>query len=1707
MLRLTLTAHWERCGLQRSVATLLFGLLTLVPSANPAVVSAAEGDKREISFYKDIRPLLQANCQGCHQPAKAEGSYVLTSAEQMFKAGDSGRPAIVPGDPAASYLIHEISVVDGKAEMPKNRPALKSFEIDLIRNWIAAGAIDDTPPSTLQRFDRDHPPVYFRAPVVTSLDFSASGELLAVAGFHEVLLWKADGSELVARLVGLSERIEAVKFSPDGTRLLVTGGRPARLGEIQIWNVANRSLELSIPITADTIYGGSWSPDGTKVAIGGADNSVRAFDAQTGEQVVFQGAHEDWVRQTVFSTTGSHLVSVGRDMTAKLTEVATQRFIDNLTSITPNALKGGLTTVDRHPQRDEIVVGGSDGEVKVYRMFRVTGRVIGDDGNLIRKMPAMLGRIWSVAVSRDGLRIAAASGLDGAGEVSIFNYDFDTSLPENIRQINSKTDRNPEERQALADYHVAGVKQLAKLSLPQATMYAVAFSADSATLAAAGADGQIRLIDVATGVIRKEFPAVTLSTDPMLEARDFVLKLPPDEHGDSERAAPVSGLQQLVVEPREIVLSGPFDYCQPIVMGHYADGSQIDLTRFATIRPKSAFVEVSETGTVYPRAAGITALDVQWAGQSVQVPVRIAELSDRHVDFVQDVNPVLSRLGCNQGTCHGAAKGKNGFKLSLRGYDPIFDLRGFTDDLASRRTNMASAGDSLMLLKATGSVPHVGGQLTRQGEPYYEIIRHWIAQGAQLNLDVPRVVGIDLFPRNPIVQQPGQKQQFRVLATYANGRVRDVTREAFVETGNGEVATANKTGLLTAVRRGEAPILARFEGNYVATTMTVMGDRDGFVWTQPPANNRIDELVADKWQRLKIVPSGLCTDAEFLRRVSLDLTGLPPTAAEVRAFLADSRDTRIKRDEVIDRLIGSEAYIDHWTNKWADLLMVNRKFLGAEGANAYRQWIRQQIAGNTPYDQFAREILTSTGSNKEHPQAGYFKILRTPQDTMENTTHLFLGIRFNCNKCHDHPFERWTQDQYYQTAAYFAQVGLERDPAGGDQYLGGTAVEGAKPLYEIVRDLPGGEVKHERTNQVTPPKFPFDCQFSAPGDAPRRSQLAAWLSSPDNPYFAKSLTNRVWGYLLGVGIMEPLDDLRAGNPPTNPELLEFLTKEFVQSGFNVRHIQRLICQSRTYQLAIETNAYNVDDRTNFSHALARRLPAEVLLDTIYAVTGFQSQIPGVPAGTRAAALPDSGVELPSGFLSTFGRPVRESTCECERSGEMSLGPVMALISGPTVNDAVDSPSNAIAQLVATVSDDQRLVDEIFVRVLGRSPTDNEQQTSLALLGQLDGDHTRLAALLQQRQDYVAVERPRQEAAQQATILQAQQELAAYEAAIAGPRAEMEQKRLAKIAELEAELVQYVDTTIRAQVPDFESKTTSAGWEFLEPQELVASTGAKLTVMPDRSVLAEFKPDFVTYTLSAQVSTGTIGSIRLEALSDPQLPGQGPGLSPSNGNFVLTEFTVQRQGADGQLQPVALHNAKADFSQNGFDIATAIDGQTPNANNGWAIYPQQGRTHWATFELKEPIDAAGGVKLVFTLDHRYTDKVHPLGKFRLSVSPATTPGLSVPAEIEGVVAVPVDQRDDAQRAKLLDFLAHRDEGYRQRQAAIGVARQPLPPDPQLMALQGRITELQKPLPPDARLEQLKKDAELSARQLSERRLTVAQDLTWALINSPAFLFNR
>jgi len=1679
-------------------------------------------DAEPVSFYKDIRPLFQAKCHGCHQPAKAKGDYVMTTFSQLLSGGETG-DAIVASHPDQSYLVDQIALIDGKAEMPPKDDPFSETEVALIERWIAEGAKDDTPENAIERYSPENPPIYVKPPVITSVDYSPDGKLLAVAGFHEILLHRADGSGLEARLVGLSERIESVKFSPDGKRLAAVGGLPERMGELQIWDVAKRELDLSVPMGYDTIYGVSWSPDGELIAFGMVDNTVRAVSSRTGKQQLFMGGHNDWVLDTVFNQSGDHLISVGRDMSAKLTEVKTERFIDNITSITPGALTGGMNAVVMHPKEDHILVGGSDGAPQIYRIKRETVRKIGDNANLIRKYPALEGRVWSVAFRPDGKQFVAGSSLNGKGMVGIYKSEYDATISPELKKAMETARRNPnskesKEQKMIDEWQTQGAEMISSLKL-DSSVYALDYSPDGKTIVVAGEDGLLRFIDAATFKIAQEIVPVKI-TDPESIAQD---RANGDVHpaADWEKEKLPEGIASLEISPKQLSIQGAMGYQQLVVTANLENGARADVTRLVAFDVQDPILTFTERGKALPQASGNTTLTVTLGDLSTTAPVEITGFGNPvHPDWIQDVNPVISKMGCNAGTCHGSKDGKDGFKLSLRGYDPLYDVRGFTDDLKSRRVNYASPDDSLMLLKMTGAVPHEGGQLTKEWSTYYQIVREWIANGAELELIAPKVASIELFPKNPVIDRIGSRQQMRVVATFANGMKRDVTSEAFVESGNTEVAEHDDHALISTIRRGEAPILARYEGAYAATTVTVMGDREGFTWAEPPASNRIDELVAAKWKRLKIQPSGLASDTEFIRRIYLDLTGLPPTAEQVKAFEQDKTQRRVKRDQLIDQLIGSPEFVDHWTNKWSDLLQVNSKFLGAQGSREFRDWIRSEVEKNTPYDEFVYKILTATGSNKENPAASYYKILREPTELMENTTHLFLATRFNCNKCHDHPFERWTQDQYYETAAYFAQVDLARDTKNAPkQNIGGTAVEGAKPLYEVVKDLAEGEVVHDRTGEVQPPAFPYEADLApvsfAEKDQPtRREELAAWITSEDNQYFAMTYANRVWGYLLGTGIIEPLDDVRAGNPPSNPELLSHLTATFLESDFDVRQLIATICKSRTYQLSIETNKWNEDDERNFSHAKAKRLPAEVLYDAVNFVTGNTPSIPGAP-GMRAQQLPDAKLDLKSGFLANLGRPARESSCECERSDDLQMSAVMAFLSGSAIADAVGAEDSALTKMVKQQPDDRKLVEAIYYRVLNRAPSSKEIDAALASMNQIDEDHSGLVQdLAQQEAKWVPV-RAQREVARLQEINQAQAAIEAYMPEHNKKKAAAEAEQKTRIADSEAKLAE-LKKGLPAKAAEWEKSLTVdklwTQWRPLTPEKVTLSDKSEAEILPDGSVRAtKHNLRNLDFLLTAKVKDQNITGIMIETVPDETFPGFGAGLNP-NGNFVLTEVQARwNTSADAKKQlPIAFADAKADFNQNGFNVKNAINGKLDRGDKAWAISGSNLKApHRATFSFKEPVagDPKGATINVGVLC-RYSNQDYPLGRFRIYYTTSKDPlTIGLPEKVAEALRILPEQRKPEEAETIATWFREHDEDYLAAYFQVAKEKRPLPGDAQLAKLQGELKRAENPIQEDMALLQLRQDVQYSIEQSANRRLTAAQDLTWALINSPAFLFNH
>ena len=702
-----------------------------------------------------------------------------------------------------------------------------------------------------------------------------------------------------------------------------------------------------------------------------------------------------------------------------------------------------------------------------------------------------------------------------------------------------------------------------------------------------------------------------------------------------------------------------------------------------------------KTGLVRSAAAGVFVLAAPLTVVAQQPPVT----------FLRDVAPILNKVGCTAGACHGAAKGKNGFKLSLRGYDPRFDYEALLYDLEGRRFNRADPGGSLMLAKPSQEVAHGGGRRFAKDSAYYKTIFNWIAQGIPYGDPAKdTVVELRAEPAEISMTKPGDTASLKVVARYQDDQLRDVTRETIIESNIPDVASIESDKsvdmpLIRAERVGEATLLVRYEGKFGAIPVTVLNPKPGFVWKPLPQHNYIDRLVDTKLERLKIQPSGLADDATFLRRLSLDLTGRLPSAESVRAFVDDR--SRAKRAKAIEKLIASPEYVDHWAVKWGDLLQSSRRYLGEKGAYEFQHWIRDAIASNRPYDALVRELLTARGSSYDNPAANYFRVTRDAKLAMEKTTQVFLGVRMVCAQCHDHPFERWTQNQYYQMSAFFSAVGIRAGFEVGE---------------EIVFDQRSDyEMKHPKDGRVMKPQFMLASGAARVPDGPqRRDAFADWLTSRENPFFARAIANRMWSYFVGKGIIDPVDDIRASNPPSNPALLDALTKDFVAHQFDLRHLMRTIVSSRTYQASIATNEWNANDRDNFSHAIPRRLSAEELMDAVASAAGARPRFSDVPEDTAASQLVDPHIGR-EGFLDVFGRPARESSCECERRSDFSLPQALNLVNGRTLSDAVADPKGRVAQLILNGISDEAMVDELYLAALSRLPTPEERRRGFMYL--------------------------------------------------------------------------------------------------------------------------------------------------------------------------------------------------------------------------------------------------------------------------------------------------------------------------------------------------------------------------------------------------------
>lgn len=732
-----------------------------------------------------------------------------------------------------------------------------------------------------------------------------------------------------------------------------------------------------------------------------------------------------------------------------------------------------------------------------------------------------------------------------------------------------------------------------------------------------------------------------------------------------------------------------------------------DVTRAATYRVEPpTLASVTPTGVVVPAADGqgeivvtVSGIPEIADGSETRVPLVVERFgNDPPVEFFGRVVPVFTKYGCNGGGCHGKSGGQNGFKLSLLGFEPAEDHEHLVKEARGRRISVTAPDESLLLMKAAAVVPHGGGKLIETGSPSYRLISRWIAEGARPgDPDAPKVVGIEVFPTERVMH-PGQSQQVRVTALLSDGSREDVTPMAQFEVNAPDLVSVEKSGLVSAAERGNGPprsgnaaLMVRYQSQVAVfrTSIPLDSPGNGMPAKADFARNFIDELVLDNLVALGLPPSPRCDDATFLRRATIDIAGRIPTLEETQAFLADADPN--KRERLVDRLLDSPDYADAFANKWSAILRNKRTddALHRHGSYAFHDWIRASLAENKPYDQFVRDIVTASGEASGNPATIWFRQVADTNQQVEDLSQLFLGLRLQCARCHHHPFEKWSTEDYYSLSAFFSRIGRKKGAQPGEDQIfhnrGTPQAAGPKGTHQAA--VLGGK------------------PAEIPADVDPRAALADWMTSAENPFFARSLVNRYWKHFFSRGLVEPEDDMRLTNPPTNPALLEALASDFARHGFDMKHLVRTICRSNTYQLSAEPNAYNAEDRQSFSRFYPRRIPAEVALDAIDTLTGKQTSFAGVLGGTKSIQLPDPNFN--NYFLTVFGRPNGDSACECERVSEANLAQSIHLINSADILGKLGGEGRASKLAADTARDDAAKVAELYLVSFSRAPTAEE----------------------------------------------------------------------------------------------------------------------------------------------------------------------------------------------------------------------------------------------------------------------------------------------------------------------------------------------------------------------------------------------------------------
>ena len=750
-------------------------------------------------------------------------------------------------------------------------------------------------------------------------------------------------------------------------------------------------------------------------------------------------------------------------------------------------------------------------------------------------------------------------------------------------------------------------------------------------------------------------------------------------------------LADVKVFPTEINLKTSQSRQSVVVQAIYADGATRDVTADASYTLANRGLAKINQHILYPTADGKTELQVKIEGRTLTVPVVVQDSKiERPISFKMDVMPVFMKAGCNSGSCHGSSRGKDGFRLSLFGYDPDGDYFRLTQESIGRRINLAIPEESLVVEKGLGRVPHTGGERFKPESELCKTLLRWLEAGAPMDgTNIPKVVALDLMPKQAVLEGQGASQKFTVRAKYSDGTERDVSKLTVFISNNETSAKVSDEGVVTAGQRGEAFVMARFDAFNVGAQIIVIPKNLPYAFPAELADyNYIDSLVDAKLKKLRLLPSGLCDDATFVRRASLDITGTLPTPEQVRKFVDEPSSG--KRDQLVDELLERKEFADLWVMKWAELLEIRSRQdqFSPKAALQYYNWLQDKFARNVPLDKIVQELITASGSTFRNPAANYYQVQTDTLKTAENTAQIFMGMRIQCAQCHNHPFDRWTMNDYYSFAAFFPQIGRK---------------QGEDPRETVIFDKGDGEVKHPVGGRTMAPKF-------LGGDVPevkgqsRREVLAKWIASPGNPYFAKNTANIVWAHFMGKGIIDPVDDVRISNPASNPELLDALGAKFTEYKYDFKKLVRDICTSRTYQLSTHPNDTNASDDRNFSHASIRRLRAEVLLDCISEITETKDHFQGLPPGAHVVQIADGAVN--NYFLTTFGRATRETVCSCEVKTEPNLSQALHLLNGSTISDKIQN-GGVVKKLLKENKTPDEIIADLYLRCLSRPPTTEE----------------------------------------------------------------------------------------------------------------------------------------------------------------------------------------------------------------------------------------------------------------------------------------------------------------------------------------------------------------------------------------------------------------